>query len=1103
MEKTIVIGIGGTGLDALRSLRRRVVEEHGSLTALPNLGYLYLDTDPKETAVTEDNRKKWEVLGSSIQLSSDEMFIIETPEIAPIIANIGAFPHIQSWFPVAALKSIDQSARDTPGARQVRPLGRFAFTLRTDAIASRFISAYNRLPQASGGGKTHIYIVGSLSGGTGSGMFLDLAYRIREWTNGIPELHGFLVMPDLTAGRGDRYLVNAYAALLELNYFNVGETRVRGEARAISFRLPLREKPMAGPPFDYCYLISPRNENRVDLNLDAIPEMIAHRLFLDFDSSFSDEAATLLNNASFQRGNKLIDPFTGNAHSQNFFTFGLSSIQYPTEEVTEILGYQLGSDLLSNWLRERAIPGNVNERVQAMLPDLRLTDDYLLGNKDFFGGKLDFEHFDREIDNFVNEIKRKAPSANAVSFINEQQRQCIDHFRSIGMLKFYQDKRDDLDGAVRTIQSLLATKSGTMLTEPALGYAFVERALDEMARLLTIKHQQFIDTLNGLPQKEAASRRALTGYFTQLEQAEHKLILKDKAVKEALGKVVEALKMNLSATIGIRAHDFGRAFLAKMLEEIKALRERIVDWRLGIERLREQAQMEIANRSEHLVQKNASGKDFNGKILFDETRLSAVYETLDRSSAQRTIESALASGDGGILDIPFHGEEVVDSIYHAALKWLTSESRIRVSDRTVADKLLDDFPDGAKRKTMLSENFAKSAAFLVFDEGQKQMYAGAPGIGYSYDPNSMVKLAALLDDDGATLKPVMQVKRDLEAATGLTASSIKKISDIDQILFLQEVTGFPLRVVKDVGVLRDRYREYIRNPEGLPVHIQATFDPPLPDLFLISEQEKAHVFEGQEAFLIAWVEDKIRSEQNKREGRDEIRYRFVELGSDSFVRLGATWTEAFDFVFADTESARRVRERVTSEITRVARSLDTHAKREDFAKRLASHFGRLREMFELGDEDSQYLMFEAIRRRIVEKYGLPFGVPTMEKDIAAGGAARSSDAEERFVTLFRTGLRNGRGTLTTAMSNMLEASRKRLGLSPERANALGLQVASEAGESAAVIEYRDMFDAFFEDGVINEEERAILTERQVELKLSQEQVDEIEATVIGRRGMGV
>ena len=44
-------------------------------------------------------------------------------------------------------------------------------------------------------------------------------------------------------------------------------------------------------------------------------------------------------------------------------------------------------------------------------------------------------------------------------------------------------------------------------------------------------------------------------------------------------------------------------------------------------------------------------------------------------------------------------------------------------------------------------------------------------------------------------------------------------------------------------------------------------------------------------------------------------------------------------------------------------------------------------------------------------------------------------------------------------------------------------------------EYRETFEAFFEDGDINEDERIILIEKQIELGLSDEQVQSIESSI--------
>jgi hypothetical protein len=457
MDKTIIIGVGGTGLQVIRSLRKFVVETHGNLSALPHLGFLYIDTDPKEVEINEDNRRRWEVLGQSIALAQSEYKIIQAPEIGPIIRNISSFPQIKEWFPVEDLETIDQSARDTPGARQIRPLGRFALALKTQEVESAFKSIYNRLPQAAGGGKTQVYLTCSLSGGTGGGMFLDLAYCIREWTADNCELLGFLVLPELTTSRGERYLVNAYAALKELNYYNVGKSYYKVEKegeppKTFGFQLLNSNRRRAGGPFDYCYLVSPRNAASVELSLDALPEMIARRIYLNFDSSFAAAAQSLLNNGSVERTLQLMDPFNKSIHSQNFFTFGLASIQYPVEQLIEIFSYMVCYSFFETLLASREIPGDVNARVQGYQPVMKLTDEYLLGNRDIFG-TTDFDNYEKEVETFVNSVKQEARQLkkNLAMFVNRKQTDFEASFRHVGILKFYQNKRDDLNGAIQEI----------------------------------------------------------------------------------------------------------------------------------------------------------------------------------------------------------------------------------------------------------------------------------------------------------------------------------------------------------------------------------------------------------------------------------------------------------------------------------------------------------------------------------------------------------------------------------------------------------------------------------------------------------------------------
>lgn len=108
--------------------------------------------------------------------------------------------------------------------------------------------------------------------------------------------------------------------------------------------------------------------------------------------------------------------------------------------------------------------------------------------------------------------------------------------------------------------------------------------------------------------------------------------------------------------------------------------------------------------------------------------------------------------------------------------------------------------------------------------------------------------------------------------------------------------------------------------------------------------------------------------------------------------------------------------------------------------------------------------------------------------------AADAGAEERFFILARTALKNTKGELNSAMQGMLDGNRKRNNLSEERAKALIDKARAELGYgSPALDEYKEILMVFMADGLISDEERALLVERQIELGLTDDQVHALEA----------
>src|SRR5262249_9540364 len=125
--------------------------------------------------------------------------------------------------------------------------------------------------------RPRVYVVASLAGGTGSGMFLDLAYvlraQLRQLGYADPEVIALLLMPTVeppaegdgpgtgasAAARQSARVValgNTFAALAELAHF--GTPGRMFQARYLEHEPALQD---ANPPFGRCYVLPIQDES--------------------------------------------------------------------------------------------------------------------------------------------------------------------------------------------------------------------------------------------------------------------------------------------------------------------------------------------------------------------------------------------------------------------------------------------------------------------------------------------------------------------------------------------------------------------------------------------------------------------------------------------------------------------------------------------------------------------------------------------------------------------------------------------------------------------------------------------------------------------------
>ncbi|QDV41279.1 Tubulin-like protein [Stieleria neptunia] len=164
-SQALVVALGGTGADCLSELRSRVYEfGAGSPVVLHSV---LIDTNPvtTQTALMVD--------GTDV-----------VPRCRVVEARLRT-PNEYRNSGTGRLKTISRrwiyNVPRNGHTGGMRPLGRLALVDHGEQVMQTLRDAVEALKVASGEtGRPKIYVVGSLTGGTGSGMYLDIVYLLRH-----------------------------------------------------------------------------------------------------------------------------------------------------------------------------------------------------------------------------------------------------------------------------------------------------------------------------------------------------------------------------------------------------------------------------------------------------------------------------------------------------------------------------------------------------------------------------------------------------------------------------------------------------------------------------------------------------------------------------------------------------------------------------------------------------------------------------------------------------------------------------------------------------------------------------------------------------------
>jgi hypothetical protein len=334
IQRTMVVGLGGTGGEVIKRLKRRLARQGQASTYIR---FLSLDADIRT----------W--------LATLQFPALEPRERVPLYwaspGNVTEAPHlyptIQHLFHQG--KKIDISLlADQGGAGLMPVVGRVAFHLNAAQIyvqLQRALRDLQAMPAQPGGQplteEFRIYVVGSTAGGTGAGCFLETAVLTKHVFAAFKhQLIGVLALPEAFAPtlRGQQLdsqsRGNAYAVLKELQYLQDGPVHWEDpEAATFHYNLggDVRTIRLTEKPFDILYVIDNQNQEGAALrNLTDIYEMAAQQLFVEIGSPLGAKFASAQAN---DRAIKGLAPCPETQRPANISSLATAALVVPEEKL--------------------------------------------------------------------------------------------------------------------------------------------------------------------------------------------------------------------------------------------------------------------------------------------------------------------------------------------------------------------------------------------------------------------------------------------------------------------------------------------------------------------------------------------------------------------------------------------------------------------------------------------------------------------------------------------------------------------------------------------------------------------------------------------------
>jgi len=911
INRTICIGLGGTGRDVLMRIRRLIVDRYGDLNKLPIVSFVHIDTDKAATQVTgirtgstyhgvDLSFKEAEKVGATMS-SRDVTRFVEELERSSEYSNYGPYEHIRRWFPPQLLQNIPAVEE---GAKGIRPVGRLAFFHNYRKIQAAIESAEKRtkghesLLLQSGliiEPGLNIFVVGSLCGGTGSGMFLDVGYTLKNlYGEDGAQILGYLVISPELYGNTTSMIANTYAALQELNYYSSPGTKFEALYDTQNVVSVIEKR----PPFNYTYLIS--NEATAEYSIltqGKLCNVIAHKIALEFSGELA--ASVKRNRDNLQEHITKYDDHP-RRNSQNYLTFGLSAIYFPRDTIIEIALTKVGLELVRFWLNGKGqSPDPINLLEQFLIQHNWHND---LGKRDGLTNKL-AESVEESNKTFSNTLKtwQNKLSRLIAECKNKDDRTNI---RQQLATEFYKQFRTVQPGETESIRGYWLTK--LMQAAPKITKELNGNIDDYVMQLLTpvdpnfsIKNtHNWLDSLRyELHKYQQDLQESITdfGGMKRLEDVERKWDNTEQTIEDMENKLSipfvdfknipfqDECKKVIQEVYKIIKHNFELTVLQETLKIVNQLQKQVQEKEKQIAAFSSLVEdLESAYEKEERELKQLNFDEMSGEAIFDTEDIELCYQTMipenDVCPQLVLASSALTEENGRGASLAFFLN--IERTTHSQLKQeidLKIDSLFAFRGSNIVTSVIKRFMQKyslAARSTRLAQ---------IMQEAQPLLRLNLNDPYFRDETGKSSKLVGHKNTDELEVK---QFKSLLTQDLSVQQSELKEVQADDEILIVNEYAAFPLRLISSLERMRNPYlREQNSGTSFLHNDYRASF----PDII---PPDARRMEELEDIFYPCLALELLTENQDTQ----ELEFKHYDSFQDSYytAAVSANWMEALE-----------------------------------------------------------------------------------------------------------------------------------------------------------------------------------------------------------------